>query len=241
MAVGCGGTEVSVENRYILTAAAGGATCRLCSRAGEVLWRAVVDGRASTAMVVSWRREGSNALVVVGHIESTAFELRASVVCVIRWRSWVIRSRISPSELGRGRSGAEVTVSGCHSRQHGPWPLHNYQPDLGLWIRRHKNLNMVGERSGPDYHLVSTNICTLRLATPTAAGSVCPSGSILWVATVLSNDDAGGEQIAPSQREYLSERGQQWECSMPSTCVSHLCNSGLYNVCKSCDLAYLVG
>ena len=71
----------------MLTAAVGRAASRLRCRTLEVLWRAVVGRGASTAVVVSWRREGSNSLVVRRHVESAAFTLATGVVCVIRWRS----------------------------------------------------------------------------------------------------------------------------------------------------------
>lgn len=72
-AIDSGGTLVHVESADVLTAAVGGAASRLCSRAGEVLWRAVVGRRASAAMVVSWRRERGNALIVGRHVELAAF------------------------------------------------------------------------------------------------------------------------------------------------------------------------
>lgn len=100
--MGCGGAEVQVECWCILTAGVGLAASRVCSRAVEVLWRAVVGGRASTAVVVSWGREGSNALVVKRHVELAAFAQSTGVDAyqIVGF----IRSRISPSDLCRMRS-----------------------------------------------------------------------------------------------------------------------------------------
>jgi hypothetical protein len=67
IATGCGGAKVQAERWYILTAGVGLAASKVCSRAVATLWRAVVGGRASTAMVVGWGCEGSNALVVRRH------------------------------------------------------------------------------------------------------------------------------------------------------------------------------
>jgi hypothetical protein len=75
------------EQKHGLTAAVGWAACRLCSRAVKRLWRAVVDGGASTAVVVGWRCEGGNALVVGRHIELAAFARAMGDGDLIRWRS----------------------------------------------------------------------------------------------------------------------------------------------------------
>lgn len=77
----------TLEWEHVLTAAVGWAACRLCSGAVKRLWRAVVDGRASTAVVVGWRCEGGNALVVGRHIELAAFAQAMGDGDLIRWRS----------------------------------------------------------------------------------------------------------------------------------------------------------
>jgi hypothetical protein len=82
IAMGCGGAEVQVERWDILTAGVRLAASRICGRAVEVLWRAVVGGRASTAVVVSWGRQGSNALVVGRHVELAAFAVFPGALCL---------------------------------------------------------------------------------------------------------------------------------------------------------------
>ena len=82
IAMSCGGAEVQVMSRNLLTAGVGLAASKVCSRAVATLWRAVVGGRACTAVVVSWRCEGSNALVVRRHVELAAFAVFPGSVCL---------------------------------------------------------------------------------------------------------------------------------------------------------------
>lgn len=80
--MGCGGAKVQAERWCVLTASVGLTASRVCGRAVETLRRAVVCGRASAAVVVSWRREGSNALIVRRHVELAAFAVFPGSVCL---------------------------------------------------------------------------------------------------------------------------------------------------------------